>query len=43
MVDAAGPIEGNTSAIDDDEVFSADVLTLTVAEHKALDDEDTTP
>ena len=43
VVDAAGPIEGNISAIDDaDEVFSADVLTLTVAEHKALDDEDTT-
>ena len=43
VVDSAGPIEGNIAAIDDaDQVFSADVLTLTVAEHEALDDEDTT-
>ena len=43
VVDSAGPIEDNIAAIDDaDQVFSADVLTLTVAEHEALDDEDTT-
>ena len=42
VVDAAGPIEDNIAEIDDAQsVYSDDILTLTVAEHKQLDDEDT--
>ena len=43
VVDSAGPIEGNIAAIDDaDQVFGGRADTI-VAEHEALDDEDTTP
>ena len=42
VVDSAGPIEDNIAEIDGAQnVYSNDVLTLTVAEYNALDDEDT--